>query len=98
MDWWSAHRLAEIALGAMLIEAVLLSWWHCKTGGGLPALALGRMLLPGALLLAALRLAPAGGNEPWLAVCLTAALAAHAADLVGRWGAVAPSPARRERR
>ena len=74
-------RIVDVVLATLLLEAVLL--WR---SGGAPGAPLGRrdlllMLLPGALLVAALRaaLTPGGGN--WVLLLLGASLPAHLADL-----------------
>ena len=79
-----AH-LADIALGALVVEAVVLVGYRARTGRGLPAVDLLSVMLPGAFLLLALRSALAGGGGAALSVCLVAALLAHLADMRRRW-------------
>ena len=67
------------------VEAVLLTLLRRRTGRGLSVAALGLLLLPGILLLLALRAALAGGAWPWVPVALLAALIAHLMDLRHRW-------------
>ena len=89
MDPWSellaGARLADIALGALVAEAVVLLVQHARTGRGLPALDLLSVMLPGAFLLLALRSALAGSGSAALSGFLVAALLAHLADMRRRW-------------
>ncbi len=77
--------IVDAILCLIVLEAAALLLLHRATGGGLsPRLALST-LIPGFLLLLAMRLALSG--SAWLLVCgaLFLALCAHAADLRARW-------------
>jgi hypothetical protein len=78
-------RLIDWIIGLVALEALALLAWRAKSGRGPAPLALIGNLLAGAFLLLALRNALAGASATWIAFCLAAALAAHVADLIGRW-------------
>lgn len=77
MDWlFRSGHAADLILAVMLIEGVWLvaaRRWPTATA----ALA----LLPGALMIVALRLALTGANVKWLALVLLLSWPAHLADL-----------------
>lgn len=75
----------DLILALVLVEAVGLGLYHRVTGRGLPLADLAMMLLPGALLIGALRLVLGGAAWYWTAALLAAAFAAHMADLRRRW-------------
>jgi hypothetical protein len=90
----------EIFSGTLLIDTVItvtviewagLSWWHRRTGRGIPVSELQGTLMAGLCLMLALRASIA--SAPWylVAVLLLAAGLVHAADLRRRWGARIPS-------
>ncbi len=82
---FASGRIVEIALGLAACEGVALVLYHRHTRRGpAPAAVLANLAAGGCLLLA-LRVALAGGWWGWVALCLTGALAAHAADLRQRW-------------
>ena len=81
----SGHVVDAILL-LVLAEAAALIALHRATGRGPPPAALLPNLAAGACLLLALRLALHGAPWPLLALCLLGSLAAHLADLRGRWG------------
>lgn len=76
--------IVDVALALAAAEAVVLVLHRRRTGRG-PGAAMLPNLAAGFCLLLALRVALAGGWWLWVAACLTGALAAHAADLRGRW-------------
>lgn len=78
-------RIVDLILGLTVLEAVALVAYHRRTGRGVsPADLLGN-LLAGACLLLALRGALVGAWWGWIALCLSASLLAHLADLRSRW-------------
>jgi hypothetical protein len=79
----SGH-VADVILACLVIEAVALLAWHRATGRGLAPRAVAALLLPGAFLVLALRLALTGAAWPLMPVVLVGALAAHLWDLRGR--------------
>jgi len=74
-------HLVDLILVLTVIEAVFLVIWRRRTGTG-PSTSL---LFPGICLLLALRAALANAAWPWVPLALTAALACHLADLMGRF-------------
>lgn len=84
-----ASALADLVLAVMLLEAIALFVYGTRTGRGMPVTQIWGMLLPGALLVAAGRVALAGGHPLVVMTLLGAALCAHAADLRRRWRAAA---------
>jgi hypothetical protein len=84
-ELFSTGRIVDLILGLMAIEGLIfLAWWRL-TGRGLAPGALTTNLASGACLLMALRGALTGAGWGWIALCLTAALLAHFADLRRRW-------------
>ena len=60
---------------------MLVEWGWLARRRGWPASAAGLRLLPGALMVLALRAALTGADWPWVALALAASLPAHLADL-----------------
>jgi hypothetical protein len=81
-DWFASGRVVDLALLALLLEAVLI-WALGRRGRAFAAFL--PNLLAGACLLLALRAALTGANWPVLAGWLLAALLANLADLRQRW-------------
>jgi hypothetical protein len=79
----SGH-VADVILACMVVEAVALLAWHRATGRGLRPGAVAALLLPGALLVLALRFALTGAAWSLVPLALVGALAAHLWDLRGR--------------
>lgn len=79
----SGH-VADVILACLLIEAAALLAWNRATGRGLAPGAVAALLLPGAFLVLALRLALTGAAWTLIPVALVGALAAHLWDLRGR--------------
>jgi hypothetical protein len=84
-DFFRSGLLADVILVVMIAEAVLLLIYRKATGRGLAPADLFAMLLAGACLVLALRAVLTGSSWPVVALCLVAALVAHAADLYRRW-------------
>ena len=81
-----AHMI-DVIIGLIVLEAFGVSVLRAVTGRGPAILPFLCNLLAGAFLFLALRSALAGAPTHWVASCLLAALAAHLADLAGRWDA-----------
>jgi hypothetical protein len=79
----SGH-VADVILACLVIEALALLAWHRATGRGLPPRAVAALLLPGAFLVLALRLALTGEAWALIPVVLVGALLAHLWDLRAR--------------
>ncbi len=77
--------LVDAALLLLVLEAAGLVWWHRRTGRGIPPRLLLPTLLAGGMIMGALRLALAGSGALPILALLAVALAAHLADLAGRW-------------
>ncbi|MGG5811054.1 hypothetical protein [Falsiroseomonas sp. CW058] len=84
-EFFASGRAADLVLLVMAAEAALLLAWRRRSGRGPSPGAVMALVLPGAALVLALRVALTGGWWGWVALCLLAALAAHLADLRGRW-------------
>ena len=84
---FSGTLLIDIVIAVTVIEWLLLSWWHRRTGRGIPMSELRATLLAGLYLMMALRASMV--SAPWyvVALLLLAAGLSHAADLWRRWGA-----------
>jgi hypothetical protein len=78
-------HLVDFVLGLMLLEALALGVYWSRTGAGIAPRDLAPNLLAGGFLLLAVRAALTAAPRPWLLICLTAALAAHLADVARRW-------------
>lgn len=83
--FFASGRVADLVLGLLALEAVLLLAYHRRTGRGIPAPVLLPNLLAGACLVLALRAALTGAHWGWTALALLAALAAHGLDLGMLW-------------
>ena len=84
---FSGTLLIDIVIAVTVIEWVLLSWWHRRTGHGIPMSELRATLLAGLYLMMALRASMV--SAPWyvVALLLLAAGLSHASDLWRRWSA-----------
>jgi RsiW-degrading membrane proteinase PrsW (M82 family) len=82
---FTSGHIVDLILGVMAVEAMLMYFYHRKSGKGIaPVDALVNLFAGGCLLLAlrgALVQAPWG----WIAASLVAALIAHTLDLRRRW-------------
>jgi hypothetical protein len=77
----------DLIVGLVALEALVVTCWRGMFQSGPAPLAFVVNLLAGAFLLLALRCALAGSSQAAIAVCLSAALVAHLADLRLRWEA-----------
>ncbi len=85
MPAFDARQLIDVVIVATLLEwAALALLWRSRRRGLRPA-ALMVMLVPGLCLMLAMRSIATGAPWYWMAVLLSAAGAAHAADLKSRW-------------
>lgn len=84
-DLFATGRLVDLILGLVMVEALVLSAYHRRTGRGVAGADLIPNLLAGACLLLALRGALTGAAWAWIGLAVMAALAAHLADLRRRW-------------
>lgn len=76
--------IVDLIVIFMFVEALLL-WLHARySGQGLPVRRLLKLLVPGLLLLLALRTALVAGSWQIIAGLLLAALCAHLVDLADR--------------
>lgn len=84
---FSGTLLIDIVIGVTLLEWAVLSWWHRRTGRGIPMSELRNTLFAGLYLMLALRASMMAA--PWyvVALLLLAAGLTHAADLLRRWHA-----------
>lgn len=84
---FSGTLLIDIVIAVTVIEWVLLTWWHRRTGRGIPMSELRATLMAGLYMMLALRASMM--SAPWylVALLLLAAGLSHAADLWRRWSA-----------
>jgi predicted component of type VI protein secretion system len=83
----------DLIVGLVALEALVVICWRGMFQSGPAPLAFVVNLLAGAFLLLALRCALAGSSQAAIAVCLSAALVAHLADLRLRWQGAAAKQA-----
>jgi hypothetical protein len=84
-ELFASGRLIDWILGLVVVEAIALTLLHRLTGKGVAPRDLVGLLLAGACLLVAVRLALTGAEWFWIGLWLGLALIAHLADLVLRW-------------
>jgi hypothetical protein len=84
-EFIASGRAIDLILAMVLVEALALLAYRRITGRGIAGPDLIANLLAGACLMLALRAALAGAGWQWIAVCMSAALLAHLADLWRRW-------------
>lgn len=77
--------VADLILLCLVLEAVALLAWRRMRGTGPSIADIMALLLPGAFLVLALRVALTGGPWPLIPLALSAALVAHLADLARRF-------------
>jgi hypothetical protein len=78
---FASGRVVDIALGALVLEGLVLALQFRRTGRGIPWHRLWPNLLAGAALLLALRAALTGAQWQWVAAALVVALVANLLDL-----------------
>lgn len=89
-EFFHSGRVADVILGVMIAETLLLLAYRKATGRGLAPLDLFAMVFAGACLVLALRAVLSGSAWPVVAVFLAAALIAHLIDLYRRWSGGTP--------
>lgn len=91
-------RIVDLMLAVLVVEVILLSWRHHRTGRGLPPRLLFTNAGAGGSLMLALKAVLTGAGWPWIVAALLASLVFHVADLRHRWiNAPNPSPSTEER-
>jgi hypothetical protein len=83
----------DLIVGLIGLEAIVVMCWRVMFQSGPAPLPFVVNLLAGAFLLLALRFALAGSSQAAVALCLSAALVAHLAELRLRWGDAAAKQA-----
>ncbi len=83
--FFASGRVADLILLTLLLEGLLIWWWHRRSGQGLPLRAVLPFLLAGAAFALSLRAALTGAGWPLVALPLMGALGAHLWDLAARW-------------
>lgn len=84
-DLFASGRLIDLILALVVIEAIALTLVHRLTGTGVAPHDLIGLLLAGAFLLVAVRLALTDADWVWIGFWLGLALCAHLVDLAMRW-------------
>jgi uncharacterized membrane protein YjjP (DUF1212 family) len=79
-ELYASGRIVDILLAFLALEVVAWVLWRRRQGLPIRVTAPIRALLPGILLLLALREALTGANWVWVALWLTVSLPAHLAD------------------
>lgn len=82
---FASGRAADIVLAVLVIEAIVLTARHARSGAGPPPRVFAPMIGAGVLLVLALRCALTGAPWPWIALLLSGGGAVHAVDLWQRW-------------
>jgi len=82
---FASGRAADIVLAVLVIEAMVLTVLHARSGAGPPPRVFAPMIGAGVLLVLALRCALTGAPWPWIALLLSGGGAVHAVDLWQRW-------------
>jgi len=80
-EFFASGRVADVILGFMAVEAIVLLALRRAMGSVLQIADIAGILLPGAFLLLALRGALVDASWGWIALSLSAAFIAHLADL-----------------
>jgi hypothetical protein len=83
--WFQSGQVIDAILVLMLAEGALLWFVQARTGRGLPLRAILTFLASGAALMLALRAALIGDGWEIISAFLLIGLAAHLADIAGRW-------------
>lgn len=82
--FFASGHVADLILLVLLAEAVVLLAWRRRTGRGPAPRAVLALVLPGAALVLALRLALTGAWWGWIGLALFGALITHLYDLAQR--------------
>lgn len=93
--FFSGGRIADVVLGVMLVEGLLLLWLSRRPHLRLSAASITLALLPGFFLALALRAALVHADWSWIALALIGALASHLADMRLRFQTRSASPLNR---
>jgi len=81
----SSGRIVDGILLLTVVEALVLVWWHRRTGRGVAPGEFMVNLVSGCLLLLAMRAYIAAAWWGWVAACLLLAGVAHTVDMLRRW-------------
>ena len=82
---FTSGRIADLVLAVLVLEAIVLTWRHARSGAGPPPGVFAPMIGAGVLLVLALRCALTGAPWPWMALLLSGAGLVHLLDLRQRW-------------
>lgn len=78
-------RIVDIVLAVLVLEVILLAFWHRRTGRGVAPFPAILNAGAGGSLALALRAALTDGGWQWVTLWLLCALVFHSADLTRRW-------------
>ena len=82
---FASGRAADLVLAVLVIEAIVLTVRHARSGAGPPPRVFAPLIGAGILLVLALRCALTGAPWPWIALLLSAGGLVHLLDLRQRW-------------
>jgi len=83
-ELFASGRVVDLMIGFVVLEAILLVVYRRRTSRGPSAVDFLACILPGLMLMLALRAALVGAEWPWIAMYLSGALLGHLADLYRR--------------
>jgi F0F1-type ATP synthase assembly protein I len=84
-EFFASGLIIDLILGLVVIEVIALAFWRRRFGIGPTLGGLAANLASGGFLLLAVRAALVDASWEWIAFALLGSLAAHLADLYGRW-------------
>jgi hypothetical protein len=83
-ELFASGRVVDLIIAFVVLEAILVVAFRRWTGRGPSVGGFLACILPGLMLMLALRAALVGADWPWIALCLSAALVGHLTDLYRR--------------
>jgi hypothetical protein len=84
-DFFQSPKIAELAIAVLILEVLIISAAHRRSGRGIPLVDMAANALSGIFLLLALYASLTRSHWYWVAGSLGAAFFAHLIDLKSRW-------------